>query len=144
MSRITLRNGAPLRSGASARVRVGATSGGDPSMPARIGFDGAPSLGSGAFRCTIQNVRGGSLCGLMWGPAPQPGIASVNGFELHVLPQHFGDPLVASNAGFAAYELPIPATPALVGDAGCFQFQYYDPAIGAFGATQATQLHIGA
>ena len=73
-------------------------------------------------------------------------MANVYGFDLHVLPQHFGYPMVASGApgaGFASYALPIPSTAALVGDAGCFQFNYYDPVVGVFGASQATGIWIG-
>lgn len=146
VTRVTLRNASPPRLGEPAHIKVGAPSGGDPALPARIGFDGRAHLGNEAFRCTIQNVRRDSLCGLMWGPQGQANAASVYGFDLHVLPQHFGYPLVATGAqstGFAAYELPIPNSAALVGDAGCFQFNYYDPTIGVFGASQATQLWIG-
>jgi hypothetical protein len=146
VTRVTLRNGSPPRLGLPARVKVGEPSGGDPTRPARIGFDGVPRLGNAGFRCTIQNVRTNCLCGLMWGPLAQQNVASVYGFDLHVLPQHLGQPLIATGApgaGFASYQLPIPNTAALVGDAGCFQFNYYDPAIDAFGASQGTGLWIG-
>ena len=82
----------------------------------------------------------------MWGPYAQENLASVYGFDLHIAPQLFGCPVVTTGPhqhGFARYDLPIPANPALVGDAGFFQFNYYDPTIGAFGATQATGLWIG-
>ncbi|MCK5942803.1 MAG: VCBS repeat-containing protein [Planctomycetes bacterium] len=146
LHRVTLRNGTPPSVGTPAFVKVGEPSGGDPQLPARIGFDGGePRLGNHTFACTLQNLRPGCLCGLMWGTYAQNQIANVYGFDLHIGPQEFGYPVLSSGPatfGFASYSLPIPNTTALVGDAGYFQFNYYDPAVGAFGATQATGVWI--
>ncbi len=49
----------------------------------------------------------------------------------------------AAGEGFASYALPIPGNPALLGDAGCFQYAYYDHVAGVFGGTQATAVRIG-
>jgi hypothetical protein len=48
-----------------------------------------------------------------------------------------------ANDGFLAVALPIPNLPALIGDAGYFQFVYYDHVSGTFGGTHATGLSIG-
>jgi hypothetical protein len=147
IERITLCNGTPPQFGDCAFVKVGDPSGGDPQLPARIGFDGGePRLGNGSFACTIQNLHANCLCGLMWGPYGMANIANVYGFDLHIGPQEFGYATISSgppNRAFASYALPIPNDPSLIGDAGYFQFNYYDPAVGAFGATQATGVWIG-
>lgn len=145
--RVTLCNGTPPQLGDSALIKIGDASGGNPQLPARIGFDGGPpQIGNASFACTIQNLRSNCLCGLMWGPYAQANLAQVYGFDLHIGPLEFGYPVVSSGGpsyGFASYALPIPNNPALVGDAGYFQFNYYDPSVGAFGATQATGVWIG-
>jgi len=147
IERVTLRNGTGPLFGGCAFVKVGEPSGGNPQLAARIGFDGGEArIGNAKFECTIQNVRSNCLCGLMWGPYAQANLVHVHGFDLHIGPLEFGYAIVSSGTpshGFASYPLPIPSTPALVGDAGYFQYNYYDPSVDAFGATQATGLWIG-
>jgi hypothetical protein len=126
--------------------KVGEPSGGVVGRAARIGFDGAPRIGNGGFACTIQNVRGGCLVGLMWGDYAQANLLTVHGFDLHLAPTLFGYAAIASGSGFAdgayRYPLPIPNDPSLVGDAGWWQYNYYDHVVGLFGGTQATGLSI--
>ena len=144
----TLRNLTPPQAGDARFEKVGEATGGAPAHPARIGFDGGrPRPGNAAFACTIQNVRGGCLVGLLWGPVAIPGVIPVHGFEVHVVATHFGCGVLASGSapgdGFASFPLPIPLDPALVGDAGYFQWVYHDHVAGALGGTQATGLSIG-
>jgi hypothetical protein len=144
----TLANAAPHAQGAPWLVALGAGTGGDPAFPARLGFDGgAPRLGNGAFRCTLQNVQGGCLAGLVWGWTGYADMFPLHGFMMHVLPSEFGiASLTSGNAagkGFATFALPIPNNPALVGDMGTFQYVYYDHVAGAFGGSQGANLWIG-
>jgi hypothetical protein len=144
----TLRNLTPPQPGDIRFEKVGAPTGGVPSRPARIGFDGgAPRPGNSSFACTIQNVQGGCLVGLLWGPIAWPGMQTVYGFDVHVAVAQFGCGMLAAGSqpgeGFASFALPIPPTPAIVGDAGYFQWDYWDHAAGVFGGTQATGLWIG-
>jgi hypothetical protein len=145
---VTLRNQTPPAIGDACFEKIGEPSGGVPSRLARIGFEGGrPAPGNPNFACTIQNVQGGSIVGLMWGSYPAPNLFDLFGIDFHIGPELFGYPAVATGAhendGFYSYPLPIPPVPALVGDVGCFQYNYYDPVAGAFGGTQATRLSIG-
>ena len=45
--------------------------------------------------------------------------------------------------GFAEHALPIPNDPALIGDAGYFQFNDIHPSVAAFGGSQATGVWVG-
>ena len=144
--RVTLRNGGPPNLGEGAFVKVGDASGGDPELAARIGFEGAPRVGNTAFTCTLQNLNPGCICGLMWGTFAQANMVHVYGCDLHVGAQEFGYVKVTNgpaDAGFTKYALPVPNHPALIGDAGYFQFNYWDPSVQAFGGTQATGVWIG-
>ena len=144
---LTLRNLTPAQPGDVRFEKVGYPSGGVPARPARIGFDGEPRIGNQSFACTIQNVRGGILVGLMWSLFAQEDVLSVHGFQLHIVPSDWGFVRVTSGSqatdGFYAYPLPIPNTTALIGDCGYFQYNYYDHHVGRLGATQATGLSIG-
>jgi hypothetical protein len=145
---VTLKNSTLPGPGAARFEKVGAASGGAPDHPARIGFEGGrPRPGNGAFACTISNVRGGSLVGLMWGAYGQADMFTTHGFAMHMAPTEFGFSAVAVGAlpgeGFHSYPLPIPNQLSLVGDVGYFQYCYYDPIADAFGGTQATGLWIG-
>lgn len=144
----TFKNTTPPAAGDASYEKVGDASGGVAGTAARIGFEGGrPQPGNSAFSCTVQNVRPGSLVGLMWGNYAQAGLATVFGFDLHVAPSEFGFAAVAVgngvDDGFYSYPLPIPNTAALVGDVGYFQYNYYDPVLGVLGATQATGLWVG-
>ncbi|MGC6488234.1 MAG: FG-GAP repeat domain-containing protein [Planctomycetota bacterium] len=144
--RVTLRNSGAPHLGEGAFVKVGEPSGGDPELSARIGFEGAPRVGNPAFTCTLQNLNPGCVCGLMWGTFAQANLVHVYGCDLHVGAQEFGYVKVThgpADAGFTKYALPVPNHPALIGDAGYFQFNYWDPSVQAFGATQATGVWIG-
>lgn len=141
-------NDAPLAPGAPRLDALGHGTGGDPLRPARLGFDGgAPRVGNGAFRCTLQNVQGGCLAGLIWGWFGHADLFPVHGFMMHLMPSEFGVASLASGAGagegFASFALPIPNDPALVGEFGAFQYVYYDHVAGAFGGSQGTSLWIG-
>ena len=143
----TVVNTTPQQAGAPCFAKVGAPSAGDPAHAARIGFDGgSPHLGNTNFACTIANVRGGALVGLMWGTFGLADLTTVLGFQLHLSPTEFGYAAIASGtqagAGFHSYPLPIPNDPALVGDVGYFQYCYYDPVLDRFGGTQATGVWI--
>ncbi|HEU4419257.1 MAG TPA: FG-GAP-like repeat-containing protein, partial [Planctomycetota bacterium] len=75
----TLKNTTPPVFGDARFEKVGDPSGGAPSRPARLGFEGGrPRPGNTNFACTTLNVQGGSLVGLMWG---QVGIANL--FSAH-------------------------------------------------------------
>ncbi|MFY9345225.1 MAG: VCBS repeat-containing protein [Planctomycetota bacterium] len=144
----TLRNTTPPSLGDARFEKVGSPSGGVAAFPARIGFDGGrPSPGNASFACTLQNVRGGCLVGLLWSPLGQANIMSAYGFDLHLVPTVFGCGVLAAGTqageGFSSFPLPIPPVPSLVGDAGYFQYDYYDHVAGVFGGTQATGLWIG-
>ncbi|HEB52712.1 MAG TPA: VCBS repeat-containing protein [bacterium] len=141
----TLQNLAPPQTGDTGYTRLGAPSG---VSAARIGFDGGlPQLGNQDFACTIQDVRGGCVVGLMWGDWGQENLVFVHGFMLHLAPTQFGYAAITSgngaDDGFYRYPLPIPANPALLGDAGYFQYNYYDHVADSFGGTQATGVRIG-
>ena len=142
-----LRNTTPPQLGSPALCKVGQPSGADPLHPARIGFDGGTArIGNAAFACTISNVQGGALVGLMWGSFALADLATVLGFQLHLGPGEYGYAAIASGSqageGFHSYPLPIPLHPSLIGDVGWFQYCYYDPALGRFGGTQATGVWI--
>ena len=72
---------------------------------------------------------------------------SAFGLQFHIAPAEYGFAAIASGAlpgtGFYSYPLPIPNQPAMIGDAGYFQFNYYDHVAGVFGGTQATGVWIG-
>jgi hypothetical protein len=145
---VTLANATPAAAGDAGFTKVGAPSGGVAQFPARLGFDGGrPQPGNRNFACTLLNVQGGCLCGLMWSPIAQANWMSVHGLTLHLVPVEFGWAAITSGSqageGFHSYPLPIPNLAALVGDAGYFQFNYYDHVSGAFGGTQATGVRIG-
>lgn len=144
----TLVNTTPAAAGAPGFTKIGAPSGGLANRPARLGFDGGPPQpGNVDFACTLLNVQGGCLVGLVWGANGAADLLSVHGFALHLLPTEFACGVLAAGAavddGFSSLPLPIPPLPALVGDAGCFQYVYYDHVTGTFGGTQATALRIG-
>jgi hypothetical protein len=145
--RVTIRNGSAPRPGECAIVKAGDPSGGAPSLAARLGFDGGePRIGNASFASTLQNVRPNCLCGLMWSDHAQPQLVEVMGFQLHIAPAVFGFSAVSYGTpqrGFTSYSLPIPNNTALIGDAGWFQYVYYDPVIDAFGGTQASGVWIG-
>ena len=143
-----LRQLRPAAAGEASFEKVGSPTGCLPSRPARIGFDGGrPVLGNADFACTIQNVQDGAIVGLMWGSYPTASLFQSFGFHFHFAPELFGYAAVATGTGatdgFYSYPLPIPPLPALLGDAGCFQYNYWDPVVGAFGGTQATRVCIG-
>ena len=128
--------------------KVGEASGGVPTRAARIGFDGGPPvLGNASYSCSIQNVQGGCLLGLMWSSIGIPDLFAEYGFSFHIAPEQFGYARLASGSqaqdGFHSYPLPIPNNPNLIGDVGCFQYCYYDHVAGAFGGTQATCVWVG-
>lgn len=144
----TLINTTPGQLGDARMEKVGEPSGGLPTRKARLGFDGGrPKPGNPAFACTLQNVQGGSLCGLAWGPMGYESLFTSYGIDVHMVPVEYSAAALASgtgtNDGFFSVALPIPNVPALVGDAGYFQFAYYDHVSGTFGGTQATGLSIG-
>ena len=103
--------------------------------------------GTAAFAATLQNVPAGALAVLMWSPLGQADLLTSHGFSLHLAPAEFGFTQVTNGGqtgpGFTACPLPIPAHPSLVGDAGWFQWFYFDPATATFGASHATGLSIG-
>ena len=143
-----LKNLTPPLVGDMRMQKVGNPSGGVASSPARIGFDGGTACpGNSNFACTIQNVQGGCLVGLMWSPVGIANLFSAYGLVFNLAPTEFGYGAIASGAlpraGFHSYPLPIPNVVSLVGDAGYFQYCYYDHVSGAFGGTQATGLSIG-
>jgi hypothetical protein len=145
---VTLRNTTPPVLGDARFEAIGGPSGGAPSQPARIGFEGGrPRPGNADFACTIQNIQGGCLVGLIWGSYAQANLTTACGFQLHLAPMEFSCGFLASGSqpgtGFFSFPLPIPPLPALVGDLGYFQYDYYDHVAGAFGGTQATGLWIG-
>lgn len=121
---------------------------GDPSGPApdnkgRAGFEGEPRVGNQNFRGTISNVAPGSLLGYVWGPVGIPYLFQQYGIDAHIAPAHYGYMKIADATGFGSYDLPIPNNPALIGDAGFFQWAFWNPATSHFGGTQATQVIIG-
>lgn len=145
---VTFKNTTVPQYGDARHQKVGGPSGGVLARPARMGFEGGrPVPGNAAYSCTIQNVQGGCLVGLMWSPQAMPDLFSLYGFTFHMGPQQFGYARIASGSqfydGFHSYPVPIPNNPALVGDVGCFQYCYYDPVAGAFGGTQATCVWVG-
>jgi len=134
--------------GDARHLKVGHATGAVMERPARLGFEGGrPVPGNASYACTIQNVQGGCLVGLMWSPLGSADLFSLHGFSFHIAPQLFGYANIASGGlaanGFYSYPLPIPNNPALVGDVGCFQYCYYDHVTGAFGGTQATCVWVG-
>ncbi|MEZ6036487.1 MAG: VCBS repeat-containing protein [Planctomycetota bacterium] len=150
MFSLTLRNETPPQPGDARFEKVGEPTGGVATRKARIGFEGGrPEPGNADFACTILNVQAGSLVGLMWGPIAAPGMIPLPmyGFDVHLLPAFFGYARIAAgngfDDGFTSYPLPIPNTPYAIGDAGYFQYNYYDPVSGTFGGTQATGVWIG-
>jgi hypothetical protein len=141
-------NTTPAAPGDARFEPIGAPSGGAPGWPARLGFEGGrPRPGNRTFACTLLNVRGNSLAALMWGPVGMANMFSTHGFDVHLAPTLFGFTTITSGTlpgdGFASYPLPIPQTPALVGDAGWFQWFHFDATLGVFGASHATGLSIG-
>jgi len=131
----TLINMTPGQFGDARMAKVGEPSG------------GLPKPGNLGFACTLQNIQGGSLCGLAWGPLGYERLFTSYGIDVHMVPVEYSAAALASGAGindgFFSVALPIPNVPALVGDAGYFQFAYYDHVSGTFGGTQATGLSIG-
>jgi hypothetical protein len=147
-SMAVIANDAPLALGAPRLDALGEGTGGAPLHAARLGFDGgAPRIGNGGFRCTLQNVQGGCLAGLIWGWFGYADLFPVNGFMMHLMPSEFGVASLTSGTaageGFATFALPIPNDPALVGEFGAFQYVYYDHVAGAFGGSQGASLWIG-
>ena len=143
-----LKNLTPSAAGAPRCERIGEPSGGSPALPARLGFEGGPPRpGNGNFAATLQNVATGALAVLMWSPLGQADLFTSHGFTLHLAPAEFGFTHTTlgnpGGRGFTSYALPIPADPTLIGDAGWFQWFYYDPATAAFGGSHATGLSIG-
>ena len=144
----TLINTTPGQLGDARMAKVGEPSGGLPTRKARLGFDGGrPKPANPGFTCTLQNVQAGCLCGLSWGPIGYEQLFVAFGFDVHMVPVEYSAAAVAAgsgaNDGFLAVALPIPNLTALIGDAGYFQFCYFDHVSGTFGATHATGLSIG-
>lgn len=144
----TLRNATPPHAGDTRFQRLGAPSGGLAARPARLGFDGGRARpGNPGFGCTVQNVQGGCLVGLVWGPLGFADLFVSHGVTAHLAPAVCLPAGLAAgggaNDGFYRVPLPIPNVPALVGDAGWFQAVYYDHVIGVFGGTHATGVSIG-
>lgn len=144
----TLRNATPPSLGDACFAKVGDASGGDPDHPARLGFEGGrPVPGNAAFAVTLQNVQGGCAAGLVWGPIGIANLFVAYGITANLAPLHFCTAGLTSGTGagdgFFRQSVPIPPVPALVGDAGCFQFAYYDHVRDAFGGSQGTSLWIG-
>lgn len=142
-----LRNTTPAQVGAPAIARLGAASGGNPARPARLGFEGGPPrAGNAQFAATLLNVQGGSVAGLVWGPLGIENLFVAYGIDVHIVPDAYFGAIVASGSGpgggFARQSLPIPNLPALAGDAGWFQWAYWDPAAGAFGGSHASSVRI--
>ena len=134
--------------GDARQIKIGEPTGAVASRPARIGFDGGrPAPGNGDFACTIQNVQGGCVVGLVWNQIAIENLFTIRGFTMHLGPQLYGSYGLASGDqfrdGFYSQSLPIPNNPALIGELGCFQYVYYDHVVGAFGGTQATCVWIG-
>lgn len=145
---VTLRNTTPAQFGDARYEKVGAPSGGTFDHPARIGFEGGrPVPGNSSFAVTVQNVQGGCVAGLIWGPVGVPNYFVAYGITANLAPLHYGGASLVCGSGpgegFLSQPLPIPPLPALIGDAGYFQFAYYDHVSGNFGGTQATGLWIG-
>ncbi|MCB9878181.1 MAG: VCBS repeat-containing protein [Planctomycetes bacterium] len=145
-----LRNDTPLQPGDARFEKIGEPTGGVATRQARIGFEGGrPTPGNPDFACNILNVQGGSLVSMLWGSVAAPGLVPLPmyGFDVHVAPEYIGCGYVCDgNAfadGFHSEPVPIPANGALIGQAGYFQYDYYDPASDTFGGTQATGLWIG-
>lgn len=144
----TLRNTTPPQPGDARFQKLGAPSGGLAARPARLGFDGGrPRPGNANFGCTVQNVQGGCLVGLVWGPLGFADLFTSHGVTAHLAPAVCLPAGLAAgggtNDGFYRVPLPIPNSPALVGDAGWFQAAYYDHVAGVFGGTHATGVSIG-
>jgi hypothetical protein len=144
----TLLNTTPPGAGDACFTKFGDAGGGNPAHAARIGFEGGPPRpGNSQFACTLLNVQGGCLVGLMWGPVGFPNLCAPYGYAINLAPSVFATATLASGTqpgeGFSTFALPIPPQPALIGDAGCFQWNYYDHVAGAFGGTQATGVRIG-
>ena len=145
---VTIKNATAPFVGDASQVKIGDPSGGVPTRLARIGFEGGrPAPGNQNFACTIQNIQGGCLVGLGWNAIGIANLFTTHGFTAHIVPIHYSSPYIASGSafkdGFHSYPLPIPNNPALIGDAGCFQYCYYDHVSDTFGGTQATTLWIG-
>ncbi|MFT4512109.1 MAG: hypothetical protein ACI89X_001411 [Planctomycetota bacterium] len=145
---LTIKNTTLPQLGDARQLKVGDPSGAVVARPARMGFEGGrPVPGNASYACTIQNVQGGCLVGLLWSSQAIPDLFSTRGVTFHLGPQQFGYALIASGTqfsdGFHSYPLPLPNDPALIGDVGCFQYCYYDHVASAFGGTQATCIWVG-
>jgi hypothetical protein len=148
MNLVVLRNGTlPIPTEPSVEV-YGIPSGGNPSAPAVVGFDGGlPTLGNQAFGITMNNVPAGSLVGFAWGPVGMPNMFTTQeGIEAHIIPVEYSYTYVAqgtgATGGFARQPLAIPSNPSLLGDVGYFQGAYYHSSIG-FGGTSGAHVFIG-
>lgn len=144
----TLVNTTPASPTDACFSKCGEATGGNPAHRARIGFDGGrPCPGNGQFACTLLNVQGGCLVGLMWGPVGVANLCAPYGYQVNLAPMLYATATLAQGSqpgdGFVSFPLPIPASTALVGDAGWFQWNYYDHVTGALGGTQATGVRIG-
>lgn len=144
----TLRNTTPPQPGDPRFQKLGAPSGGLAARPARLGFDGGrPHPGNAGFGSTVQNLQGGCLVGLVWGPLGFVDLFVSHGVSAHLAPAICLPAGLAAGGsthdGFYRVALPIPNVPALVGDAGWFQAVYYDHVAGVFGGTHATGVSIG-
>ncbi len=143
------KNTAAPTAGRSGLAKVGNPTGGTSSHKARLGFGGGqPKVGNLNFHAKLQNVRGGSIVGLMWGSYATPGLLTIPGMhEIHVTPEVFGGLGVATGSllgqGTHVQPLAIPNQPSLVGGLGYFQYNYYDVVSGQLGGSQGTGVWIG-
>ncbi len=144
---VTMQNLTPPQVGDAGLHRLGQASGGDPAWPARLGFEGGrPFAGNSKFAATLLNVRAGSFAALVWGDVGIENLFSTYGIDVHIAPINYFMARYAAGSGagdgYLRESLPIPYLPALAGDAGWFQWAYWEPVAGTYGGTHATKVRI--